>query len=449
MTAPQAPQPSSPMLSEDYYLPIHPSIAVMIGHWEAMLLQRILFQCSRPGRRQVAGLAWYYASYPEWAEQILFLSEPTIKAAALRLERLKLVYVVSPAGRSKWYAVNQAAVDALLANERELVDSGLDVRDGRSTRDEHLDRVLAITAPTYNQAIIDAWGQAEAEQLAGRRRRRRRDLASSGAPPAPDEAPEQPADGDESAPESAAHPHEDHPGTPMKIIPGGHEDHGGTGMKIMAPPHEVHPHMIESKKPLETLSKNPDNPPTPPAGAGGVETPGGADGRPGLAQQAPGGNPPPVPRPPSQPLARPGADRAPTPLESYFVDLGIGQAHEFRDWPDAPVRAFVGRLLDSGAPLGTIVNHLRSNKAALLAAGQAAGPSAPAANAPTVDPPDWIDQAEWSRLRFTLQKNLAGSRVENGEIIGATPALTAVLRNKHGRELAPLLPSREARHGNA
>lgn len=107
----------SMLLINEEPLQVLPSLAILIGLNEAILLQQIHYWLRNPKSGVVRqGRKWVFNSYEEWQEQMPFWSARTIQRIAVELETRRLVTSDTLGGRDrrKWYTINYDEVDKLL-----------------------------------------------------------------------------------------------------------------------------------------------------------------------------------------------------------------------------------------------------------------------------------------------------------------------------------------------
>jgi len=111
---------TSKLLITEPPLLVMPSLAAKIGLNEAILLQQIHYWLSRSEHRHV-GRTWFYRTATEWAEELIFWSDSTIKRTLANLEAAGLIssaklhreLLNDPYTHTKWYAINYDQLEAL------------------------------------------------------------------------------------------------------------------------------------------------------------------------------------------------------------------------------------------------------------------------------------------------------------------------------------------------
>jgi hypothetical protein len=98
-------------------LQVLPSLAVAVGLNEALFLQQLHYWLLRNGKER-DGRRWIYNTYEEWHAQLPFWSVRTIRRVVGALEEQELVFSTTAynshrVDKTKWYAINYDAVDAL------------------------------------------------------------------------------------------------------------------------------------------------------------------------------------------------------------------------------------------------------------------------------------------------------------------------------------------------
>ncbi|CNK74082.1 Uncharacterised protein [Yersinia enterocolitica] len=111
---------SSKLLINEPPLQVLPSLAKEIGLNEAILVQQIHYWLCRSDHRH-EGRKWFYKSAAEWADELGFWSDSTIKRTLANLLEMKLISVgqlhkvllSDPYNRTKWYSINYDQLELL------------------------------------------------------------------------------------------------------------------------------------------------------------------------------------------------------------------------------------------------------------------------------------------------------------------------------------------------
>jgi hypothetical protein len=117
---------SSPLLIEEPPLQVLPSLAVIVGLNEAIILQQIHYwtkiKLAAPGKFKESfkeDRCWVYNSVRQWNEQFPFWSDNTIQRAlaSLRGKGVLIVKQIAPdtRDRTNWYAIDYEALNTLTA----------------------------------------------------------------------------------------------------------------------------------------------------------------------------------------------------------------------------------------------------------------------------------------------------------------------------------------------
>jgi hypothetical protein len=111
-------QASSKLLIQEPPLQVLPSLAVIIGLNESIILQQIHYWISNPLNKNIVnGRKWVYNTYEEWKKQFPFWSKNTIVRAMDSLEAKKLIisgaFNKMASDRTKWYTIDYEAMDCL------------------------------------------------------------------------------------------------------------------------------------------------------------------------------------------------------------------------------------------------------------------------------------------------------------------------------------------------
>lgn len=133
-----------------------PSLAVLVGLNEAMFLQQLHYWTDGPSGKERDGYAWVYNTYEQWHEQFPFWSIPTIRRIVGALEKRGLVVSTSTyndhaTDRTKWYAIDYDALDALIDDLPDGSDHVIKVISP-SDQPEHMD-VLTSDSSSIGQRL--------------------------------------------------------------------------------------------------------------------------------------------------------------------------------------------------------------------------------------------------------------------------------------------------------
>ena len=115
--AKRPPRGTSALLINEPPLQVLPSLALVVGLNEAIIVQQMHFWLLR-STHVIDGTPWVYNTYEEWQKQFPFWSIDTIKRAIYRLEALGVVastasFNRNPIDKSKWYALNHTRLNEL------------------------------------------------------------------------------------------------------------------------------------------------------------------------------------------------------------------------------------------------------------------------------------------------------------------------------------------------
>lgn len=121
---------SSPLLINEHPLQVLPTLAVILGLNEAMILQQIHFWLCNKDKRCKPYIneneSWVYNTYEDWHEQFPFWSVPTIKRAILDLENKGVLvsrqFDLSRGEAKKYYRINHKALTELLPAPSDQID---------------------------------------------------------------------------------------------------------------------------------------------------------------------------------------------------------------------------------------------------------------------------------------------------------------------------------------
>lgn len=121
---------SSPLLINEYPLQVLPTLAVLLGLNEAMILQQIHFWLCNKDKRNKPYVnedeTWVYNTYEEWHEQFPFWSVPTIKRAILNLEEQGVLvtrqFDKQRGDAKKYYRIDHEKLTSLLDTPSDQID---------------------------------------------------------------------------------------------------------------------------------------------------------------------------------------------------------------------------------------------------------------------------------------------------------------------------------------
>jgi hypothetical protein len=123
---------TSKLLINEPPLQFQPSLAVVVGLNEAIVLQQLHYWLQRSGKER-DGRMWVYNSFPEWKEQFPFWSEDTIKRTMKSLRDAGIVmvgnYNTASFDRTLWYSIDY---DLLNASSQNAPTIGAKCTDARA-----------------------------------------------------------------------------------------------------------------------------------------------------------------------------------------------------------------------------------------------------------------------------------------------------------------------------
>lgn len=100
----------SRLLMDEAPLVIQPSLAVLLGLNEAILLQQIHYWITRSSHKDTQGRAWAYNSVAAWRDQFPFWSISTIKRGIAALEKMGILlscnHNKASFDKTKWYTID-------------------------------------------------------------------------------------------------------------------------------------------------------------------------------------------------------------------------------------------------------------------------------------------------------------------------------------------------------
>ena len=128
-----------------------PTLATLAGLNEAIFLQQLHYWILRSGKER-DGWLWIYNTYDEWQVQLPFWSRATLRRIVNGLEERGLVistdaYNASKVDRTKWYAIDYAAVERLL----EPADEVLNVSSSTAQDEQVHGRNVSSSIPESTQ----------------------------------------------------------------------------------------------------------------------------------------------------------------------------------------------------------------------------------------------------------------------------------------------------------
>lgn len=117
------------MLLDEKPLIILPSLAVVIGLNEAIVIQQLHYWL-KSSKNYVDGLKWVYNTIQEWEKQFPFWNERTIRRIFKNLETKNLVITANhnkyKLDRTKWYTINYSELDKLSDSSGQTVRTETD-----------------------------------------------------------------------------------------------------------------------------------------------------------------------------------------------------------------------------------------------------------------------------------------------------------------------------------
>lgn len=100
---------SNNKLIDEYPLILLPSLAVILGLNEALVLQQVHFLLQHT-KHNYDNRPWIYNSYPQWVKTFPFFSESTVKRTIHSLERTGILiasnYNKLAIDKTKWYTID-------------------------------------------------------------------------------------------------------------------------------------------------------------------------------------------------------------------------------------------------------------------------------------------------------------------------------------------------------
>jgi hypothetical protein len=105
----------SKLVIKDYPLVVLPSLAAKIGLNEAIILQQIHYWLDKKVNHNIINdVHWVYNTYAQWAEQLMFWSEVTVRRTIRSLEKKGLImsgnFNKDRFSKKKWYTINYEAL---------------------------------------------------------------------------------------------------------------------------------------------------------------------------------------------------------------------------------------------------------------------------------------------------------------------------------------------------
>lgn len=129
----------SKFLLDDKPLIVLPSLAVVVGLNEAILLQQLHYWLQESNHVR-DGHKWVYNTYEDWQKQFPFWSVKTIKRIVTRLENEKIIisgnYNQMKIDRTKWYRIDYEKLEELTTQNNGICP---DHRDNLTRRKGQLD----------------------------------------------------------------------------------------------------------------------------------------------------------------------------------------------------------------------------------------------------------------------------------------------------------------------
>ncbi len=140
------PPRSSSLLIAEPPLIVLPTLATLAGLNEAIFLQQLHYWILRSGKER-DGRLWIYNTYDEWQAQLPFWSRATLRRIVNGLEERGLilstdVYNASKVDRTKWYALDYAAVDSLLETADQVINVSTSTAQDEQVQSVNVSRSL-------------------------------------------------------------------------------------------------------------------------------------------------------------------------------------------------------------------------------------------------------------------------------------------------------------------
>ncbi len=147
-----------------------PSLAVQVGLNEAIFLQQLHYWLQGKAAKERDGRVWIYNTYEEWHQQLPFWSVMTIRRIVGGLEQQGIIHSTTRynqhrVDRTKWYTIDYAALDQLVAPRvSELPDHVINV-NSPSDQDEPLQAFdVNSSRPETSTKTIEA-GEIESSKI--------------------------------------------------------------------------------------------------------------------------------------------------------------------------------------------------------------------------------------------------------------------------------------------
>lgn len=163
------------LLIDEPPLQVLPSLAILIGLNEAIILQQIHYWLKTPNvGRIVDGRKWIFNSVRQWKEtNFPFWSEATIRRAITNLIKAGIIETRSDLNKkgfdkTLWYAINYESVTKPFSQNDQTIRSnctnGLGQNDQTNTR-EYTETTTENAPPDFLETVVTAQGNLDPSQV--------------------------------------------------------------------------------------------------------------------------------------------------------------------------------------------------------------------------------------------------------------------------------------------
>lgn len=140
----------SKLIINEHPLLVLPSLAVIIGLNEAIILQQVHYWLdTRINNNIINGMPWVYNTYSQWAKQFPFWSEVTIRRTIKSLEDKKLLisdnFNKGAFSNQKWYTINYEELENLDKSIKTNQKKEIEPSSFLSAQNDHIDRHIDRT----------------------------------------------------------------------------------------------------------------------------------------------------------------------------------------------------------------------------------------------------------------------------------------------------------------
>lgn len=172
---------NSPLLIAESPLQVLPSLAIMVGLNESMILQQIHYWLNNKDKRAVPyireNLSWVYNTHKDWHEQFPFWSVSTIRRAIQNLEDQGMLitrqFDLQEGDNKKYYTINYANLNARIASPPVQIEHTppVQIEQTPPVQIEHTHLSKLNTPPVQNEHLYNKEAETTTETTTERERK--------------------------------------------------------------------------------------------------------------------------------------------------------------------------------------------------------------------------------------------------------------------------------------